>query len=71
MRTLNGPCWVGVTTLDGRQLAATTLPPHHQLAIATRHVHITLGNAGAVIVQVHNHRPHRAGRPGEVVSFTV
>lgn len=69
LRTLDGPCWVGVTSADGRQLVAKTLRPHHRLAITAEHVHVTLGNAGAVVVRIDGHRPHRAGRPGQVTSF--
>jgi hypothetical protein len=67
-----GPaCYVEVTRRDGRVLVERVIHGHERLAYRQHNLDVVLGNAGAVRVAINGHRPHRAGRSGQVVRLHV
>ena len=63
--------WVGVVGPHGRALYAGLLRHGKTLSYAQRPLTVTLGDAGAVRLVLHHRAQARAGRPGQVLRFTV
>jgi hypothetical protein len=63
--------WVGVVGPHGQVLYAGLLRHGRTLTYRQRPLTVTLGDAGAVRLVLHHRAAARAGRPGQVLRFTV
>jgi len=65
-------CWIQVVGPHGRVLLAAIVRHGHTVSYPQRPLVVTLGDAGAVrLVLRHHAQAHAAGRPGQVLRFTV
>jgi Domain of unknown function (DUF4115) len=67
-----GPaCYIQVTTMQGHLVVRRILHDGQHLAFRHHGLEVVLGNAGGVRVSIDGHHAHRAGRSGQVRTFTV
>jgi hypothetical protein len=71
IRSTGPACYVQVTRKSGRLAVRRIIHGHQTLRFRRPGLDVVLGNAGGVVVAVSGHRPHRAGRSGQVVHFHV
>ena len=63
--------WIEVRRASGRVLVSGMVRHGHHLTYAHGPLDVVIGNAGAVQLSRDGHSPHRAGKLGEVVRFSV
>jgi hypothetical protein len=64
-------CWVQVRAESGRVVFAGLLRHGQRLSYRRGGLSVVLGDAGAVRLSVYRRWWHPAGRPGQVLRFTV